>query len=159
MELSLDELKNLFDKIAVSFKHLQFTKKRQLAFLEDLYVLINDGIPANRAVEMMAQVSQGLTRDVASSLAQKIAEGQPLAEGMKEWFAANIVEIIRVGEAGGALAQTLKSGISALSQQGAAMGGFISAVSYPLFVIGIACGLIIYLNTSVFTQFRAIKPI
>src|SRR5579862_8517703 len=90
-EFSLDTLKLYFDQAAAAVKRIQFTKKKQLGFLEDLYLLINDGIPANRAVEMMAQVTQGLTREVASSLSQKIAEGQPLAEGMKEWFAPNVV--------------------------------------------------------------------
>lgn len=159
MELSLDELKNLTDKIFLAFKHWQFGNKRQLGFLEDLYLLINDGIPANRAVEMMSQVTTGINRDVAISLTEKIAQGQPLADGMKEWFAPNVVEIIRVGEAGGALAQTMKSAINTLSQQGVAMGALIGAMMYPLLVIVIACGVIVYLDKSVFVQFKMIKPI
>lgn len=158
MDLSLDGLRNMFSTIAMAFKHWQFGNKAQLAFLEDLYVLINDGIPANRAVEMMSQVTKGLTHEVALSLTQKIAEGQPLADGMKEWFAMNVVEIIRVGEAGGALAQTMQSAISMLSQRGAAIGSFIGAMAYPLLVIIIACGVIVYLKESVFIQFEQIKP-
>lgn len=158
MDISLDELRNIGGKIVLAFKRWQFGNKAQLGFLEDLYLLINDGIPANRAVEMMAQVTTGLTREVAVALSDKIAQGQPLAEGMKDWFSMNVVEIIRVGEAGGALAQTLKSAINMLSQQGVAVGAFIGAVSYPLVVISIACGIIVYLNSSVFVQFRAIKP-
>jgi toxin co-regulated pilus biosynthesis protein E len=145
-------------KITLAIKHWQFSTKKQLAFLEDLYLLINDGIPANRAVEMMSQVTKGLTREVAFSLTHKIAEGQPLADGMREWFSMNVVEIIRVGESGGALAQTMKSAINMLSQQGIAIGSFIAAISYPLLVIIIACSVIIYLNNSVFTQFLIIKP-
>jgi type II secretory pathway component PulF len=108
---------------------------------------------------MMAQVTTGLTRDVALSIAQKISEGRPLADGMRSWFAINIVEIIRIGEEGGALAETLKSAINTLSQQGSSMGAFVGAVSYPLMVIVMACAVIVYLNTSVFVQFRLIKPI
>jgi type II secretory pathway component PulF len=159
MEFTVEELKSLGNKVAMGFRRWQFGTKKQLAFLEDLYLLINDGIPANRAIEMLAQVSRGLTKEVAASLSEKIAQGQPLAEGMKEWFAPNVIEIIRVGEAGGALAQTLKSAINMLSQQGVAMGAFIGAVAYPLLVIIMACIIIIYLNTSVFVQFRAIKPV
>jgi type II secretory pathway component PulF len=159
MDFSGDVFNEYYDKITQSFKHWQFGTKKQLAFLEDLYLLINDGIPANRAVDMMSQVTTGLTREVALSLSQKIAEGQPLAEGMKEWFSMNVVEIIRVGESGGALAQTLKSAINMLGQQGVAIGAFIAAVSYPLLVISIACVVIIYLNNSVFVQFALIKPI
>jgi len=159
MEFSINVLNDYLGRFALAFKHWQFGTKQQLAFLEDLYLLINDGIPANRAVDMMSQVTSGLTREVAMSLSHKIAEGQPLAEGMREWFSMNVVEIIRVGESGGALAQTIKSAINMLSQQGIAIGAFVAAVSYPLLVITIACAVIIYLNNSVFTQFKMIKPI
>ncbi|HEU5281026.1 MAG TPA: type II secretion system F family protein [Gammaproteobacteria bacterium] len=160
--LSLDEWINeartQSGRFSHAFKRWQFGTKKQLAFLEDFYLLVNDGIPANRAIEMMTQVTTGLTREVSASLSDKIAQGQPLADGMKEWFVPNVVEIIRVGEAGGALAQTLKSAINTLGQQGAAVGALISALIYPLMVITMACIIIIYLNTSVFIQFKAIKP-
>lgn len=159
MDLSLEGARALYEKILLTLKHWQFSSKKQLAFLEDLYLLINDGIPANRAVEMMSQVSKGINRDVAESLASKIAQGQPLAEGMKEWFSMNVVEIVRVGEAGGALGQTMKSAINMLSQQGASYSAFVGAVSYPLVVIGIGCIMTIYLNNSVFGQFRLVKPV
>lgn len=158
MDFTLDELKHQVAKIPLRIRRWQFGTKKQLGFLEDLYLLINDGIPANRAIDMMTQVTTGLSREVAISLSTKISQGQPLAEGMKEWFSMNVVEIIRVGEAGGALAQTIKSAINMLSQQGAAIGSFVAALAYPLVVITISCGVIIYLNTSVFTQFRMIKP-
>lgn len=163
MDFSLDTLTDLatqYGNLVVNkVKRFQFGKKAQLAFLEDLSLLINDGIPANRAVEMMAHVGKGLNKEVASSIAHKISQGQALAEGMKEWFSPNVVEIVRVGEAGGALAQTLKSAINMLSQQGVAMGAFVGAVSYPLLVIFMACIIIIYLDGSVFEQFKAIKPV
>ncbi len=153
------EATSQYYKAAAFFKHWRFNKKKQLAFLEDLYVLIADGIPANRAVEMMSQVTTGITREVALTLTNKISEGQPLAEGMREWFAPNVIEIIRVGEAGGALAQTMKSAINSLSASGVAMGSFVGAVTYPLIVIIMGCIIILYLDSSVFTQFKMIKPI
>lgn len=158
MDLSLNQIRDLWNQSVISYKHWRFGNKMQLGFLEDLYLLINDGIPANRAIEMMAQITTGLTREVAVSLSQKIAQGQPLAEGMRDWFATNVVEIIRVGEAGGALAQTMKSAINMLSQRGVALGAFFGAVSYPLLVIVIGCIVVVYLNSSVFEQFRMIKP-
>jgi len=159
MELSFDLLKEYGEKLLIGFKRFQFNGKKQLAFLEDFYLLVNDGIPANRAIEMMSRVSVGLNKEVAVSIGERIAQGQPLAEGMQEWFAPNIVEIIRVGEAGGALSQTLKSAINTLLQRGVAIGSFVGALAYPLFVIVIACGVIVYLRNSVFSQFLLIKPI
>jgi len=158
MVLTSASLGNFFETIMHAIKRWQFGNKQQLAFLEDLYLLINDGIPANRAVEMMGQVTTGLSREVALSLSGKIAEGQPLADGMQEWFSMNVVEIVRVGESGGALGQTLKSAINMLSQQGVAIGAFVGAVAYPLLVIMIACVVILYLNNSVFVQFKLVKP-
>jgi type II secretory pathway component PulF len=155
MDITLNALTG---KISHTIKRWQFGNKQQLAFLEDLYLLINDGIPANRAVEMMGQVTKGINQEVAQSLTAKIAEGQPLADGMNEWFNVNVVEIVRVGESGGALGQTMKSAINMLSQQGIAIGAFIGAVAYPLLVIVIACVVILYLNNSVFVQFKMIKP-
>src|SRR5688572_19722514 len=144
-DFDTDSLKEVSGKATTWFAHLQFGTKKQLAFLEDLYLLINDGIPANRAVEMMAQVTTGLTRDVALSIAQKISEGQGLADGMREWFNPNVVEIIRVGEEGGVLNETLRSAINTMGQRSTAIGGLISAMSYPLLVILMACVVIVYL--------------
>ncbi|OGT36829.1 MAG: hypothetical protein A3F11_08585 [Gammaproteobacteria bacterium RIFCSPHIGHO2_12_FULL_37_14] len=159
MDLSLDEIKNTYAQIVVALKQWKFGNKAQLAFLEDLYTLVNEGIPANRAIDMIAQVTTGLNREVALVISQKIAQGQPLADGMRDWFAVNVIEIIRIGEAGGALAQTMKSAINMLSQRGVALGSFVTAMAYPFFVLMIACAMIIYLNTSVFVQFRTIKPL
>ena len=103
--MDFDDSSNFFQKMLHRIQQYRFSNKAQLAFLEDLYVLVNDGIPANRAVEMLGEVTTGLSREVALSIAQKISEGQPLAEGMRDWFATNVVEIIRVGEEGGALTE------------------------------------------------------
>lgn len=159
MDITVDLLVDYVKRAVLTFKHWQFSGKAQLAFLEDLYVLVNDGIPPNRAIDMLVQVTHGISRDVALSISQKISEGQPLAEGMEEWFSTNIVEIVRVGEEGGALAQTIKSGINALSQRSGVIGAVIAAISYPLMVITIACSIIVYLNQTVFNQFKAIKPL
>ncbi len=158
MALDLITLQDYFDRASLAFKRFQFGNKAQLAFLEDLYTLINDGIPANRAIEMMAQATRGLTQQVALALSQSIAEGRPLAEGMKGWFSPSVTEIIRVGESGGALAQTIKSAISALSQRGVAIGSLIAAISYPLLVLIIGCLVTVYMNHKVLPQFAMIKP-
>ncbi|HSW93091.1 MAG TPA: type II secretion system F family protein [Gammaproteobacteria bacterium] len=152
------DMTTIGNKIIHQLKRLQFGKKAQLAFLEDFYLLVNDGIPANRAIEMMAQATTGITRDVALSIAQKISEGQLLADGMRDWFTVSIVEIIRVGEEGGALTETLRSAIKTLGQQSGATAAVVSAVTYPLIVIAMACGIIVYLNNGVFMEFQTIKP-
>jgi toxin co-regulated pilus biosynthesis protein E len=145
--------------ISNRYKRFRFGGKAQLAFLEDLYTLVNDGIPPNRAIEMMTEVTTDISKDVSMAISEKIGQGQALAEGMTGWFAPNVIEIIRVGEEGGALAETMKSAINSLSQSTGSMGALIGAVSYPLMVIIMACAIIEYLNSSVFVQFKLIKPV
>jgi len=150
---------NFFESVQKSLRHFRFGAKAQLAFLEDFYTLVNDGIPANRAIEMIADATTGISREVAFSISDKISEGQALAEGMRDWFNINIVEIIRVGEQGGALVTTVKSAINTLGRSSGAMGAFVGAIAYPCMVIVMACGVILYLDSSVFVQFKAIKPV
>ena len=140
MELSLDELKDFIRQsrsLQSSIGSLVINTSSH--FLKIYICLVNDGIPANRAIEMMAQVTTGLTREVAFLFLKKLQKVSQLAEGMREWFSLNVVEIIRVGEAGGALAQTMKSAINMLSQHGVAIGSLIGAMAYPLMVIMMAC--------------------
>jgi type II secretory pathway component PulF len=158
MEANLNTTKDFVERAKQWCNRLQFGTKSQVEFLEDFYLLVNDGIPPNRAIDMMTHVTRGVNRNVAVSLAAKISEGQPLAEGMRDWFNVNIVEIIRVGEEGGALNETIKSAINTLTQRGSVLGSFIGAITYPLFVMFIACVIIVYLDNSIFEQFRAIKP-
>lgn len=159
MDLSLNSLIELTQRGSESFKRFQFGNKAQLAFLEDFYALVNDGIPANRAIEMMTEVTRGVSREVALAISQKISEGQPLAEGMRDWFSINVVEIIRVGEEGGILNETIRSAIKTLEQRSGALSALITAIAYPLMVVVMACVVIIYLDKTVFDQFREIKPI
>ena len=74
MDFTFVGLQNFFSKISMVLKRWQFGGRAQLAFLEDLYLLINDGIPANRAIDMMSHIGKGLTREVALSISQKIGE-------------------------------------------------------------------------------------
>jgi type II secretory pathway component PulF len=145
-------------KIGHKLKKLQFGMKAQLAFLEDFSHLVEDGIPPNKAIEMLARASKGVSKEVAASIAANISTGKPLAEGMKEWFAFNVVEIIRIGEEGGALGETIQSAINMMSSRSSTIGAFTGAIAYPATVVLIACLVILYLNKSVFTQFLTIKP-
>lgn len=149
--------------LATSFnsiiKKIQFGPKAQLNFLEDLSHLVDDGIPPNKAVEMLARASKGIVKEVAASLAASISMGKPLADGMRDWFAFNVVEIVRIGEEGGALGETIKSAINMMSKRSSTIATAVSAIFYPLTVVIIACFVIVYLNDSVFKQFLTIKPI
>src|SRR5262249_12303824 len=98
------------------YHHWQFTRKYQQAFLEDLASLIEDGVHASQAIDVIISVSMGITKKVAESISVSIAKGQSLADGMQAWFSHAIVEMIRVGESNGALPQTLRAASTTFSQ-------------------------------------------
>jgi len=150
---------SILDSIQTKFKRLQFNTKKQRDFLEDLTSLIADGVPTNLAVETIAEVTEGITKEVAQEIAMHIAEGKLLADGLKDWFSLVIVEIIRTGEKGGALDKALQAANESLGSRVNALGALVGNLAYPLVVICIALGLIVFLRHSVLSSFVEMKPV
>jgi len=150
---------NYMDVLKQFFYKLQFTGAMQQAFLEDLATLVEDGVPANKAVDVIYQVEEGVKQKVAQSIRQKIAQGRPIAEGMAGWFPIYVTELIRAGESGGTLTQNIRSAALSLGQKTETIASLASSLTYPLVVIVSGCGVAVYLNHSVFNQFMAIKPL
>lgn len=149
----------MFEAITQKFKNLQFTRRLQQAFLEDVSVLIEDGVPANQAVLTVAQIATGPVQNVANAILQKIAEGKPIADGMKGWFPQTIVEIIRAGEEGGTLAENMTAGARALSQQTSGFTSLLNSTVYPVSVVLMGLAVAVFVKHSVFGNFAAIKPV
>lgn len=138
---------------------ISFSNKNQQAFLEDFATLVNDGVPASRAIDVIVKVEQGPKKKVAQALAKCLSEGRSIADGMIGWFSDSTVELIRAGEQGGSLAENMQAAAKALSSKASNINSVIASILYPLVVIMAACGVLIYLNHSVFPQFASIKPI
>src|SRR3989338_10447912 len=85
-----------------------FTRGQQQAFLEDVCMLIEDGVPAPQAIATTHEIATGSVKEVARLILDKIAEGKRIADGMEGWFPQPAVEIIRSGEEGGTLTKTMR---------------------------------------------------
>lgn len=140
------------------WQNFQFNRKHQQAFLEDLAALIEDGVPASQAIDLIIGVTTGITKRVAEDIAVSIAKGQSLAEGMKYWFSHTIVEVIRVGESNGALPQTLRASANSFTSYNNAFSAFLTSVTYPISVIILALGITVFVKNSVLEGFLKIKP-
>ena len=75
----------MFTSALKNIEQWMFSRSEQQAFLEDVSNLIQDGVPANQAIETIHQVSKGHQRQVAEAIMSKIAEGKHLADGMAGW--------------------------------------------------------------------------
>lgn len=140
-------------------KHALFGRKLQLSFLEDLSSLINDGVPAAQAIETIGHITTGAMREMTEDITRCIAAGKPLADGMIGWFPQTIVEIIRTGEEGGSLAETINASARALGQQSSAMASLLNSTLYPVAVISMALGVSVFIKRSVLGSFENIKPL
>ncbi len=149
----------LMDKLFNKFKKLDFTAKKQQQFLEDLSVLISDGVPANRAIEMLTKIYKGGPKKAAIAISKGVASGKTLTESMEGWFDVNTVELIRVGEEGGMLAEIIKNAAQALSHKAGVLASVIAALLYPITVLVAGCIIMVYINNSIFVDFKDIKPV
>jgi len=148
-----------WDSLFSRWQRLQFSRKNQQAFLEDLASLIEDGVPASQSIDVIISVSGGIGKKVAESVALSIGRGQSLADGMQFWFSHAVVEIIRVGEASGTLPQTLRAAASTYTEYTSTLNSFLASVLYPLSVVILALGVTVFIKNSVLHSFLDIKPL
>lgn len=149
------------DQLMAGLDRALFSAKEKQAFLEDLATLIEDGVPANKAVEVMGrlQEKENATKRLIDSILQKIAQGRSIADGMVGWLPQHIVELIRAGETGGTLGQNIRVAAETLGRSNSTMAGLFSALTYPIVVLITGVVVLIYMNGSIFEQFQSIKPL
>lgn len=147
------------EKLQQRLKRYDFGARKQQRFLEDLSVLIDDGVPANRAIEMLSKIYKGSSKKAALAIVDGIASGKTLTESMVGWFDITTLELIRVGEAGGMLGQIIKNASEGLSRKAGSMAAVIGALLYPITVLIAGCFIMVYINNSIFVDFKAIKPV
>lgn len=148
-----------FKQIQQQIKYRLFTPAQQQAFLEDVAMLVEDGVIINQAVETIAKSSHGLPVEVANSILLKLAEGKNIADGMRGWFAESVVEIVRAGEEGGTLANSMQAAAKTVTQRNTAIVSLINSLIYPLIVLCLGLIVTVFVKNSVFDSFAAIKPV
>lgn len=149
----------MFDELKTKIEALFFTRADKRAFLEDIGMLVEDGVPINQAVETVRDTQTGPLQQVSNTVLEKIAQGQNFADGLVNWFPHPVVEIIRAGEEGGTLPQTLLTAAKSLEQESYVMSSLLSSMLYPIAVIILGCAVAVYIRHSVFVNFEQIKPI
>ena len=136
-----------------------FSSGDQQAFLEDFATLVEDGVPANKAVEVVQRISKGSTQSLCNNIMNKIAQGRPIADGLIGWMPQHIVELVRAGETGGTLGQNIRVAAESLSKKNVVVSALFSALTYPIVVLITGVSVMIYMKGSVFAQFAEIKPV
>ncbi|NNM58197.1 MAG: hypothetical protein HKM04_00060 [Legionellales bacterium] len=145
--------------LSKAVEKLSFGTAEQQAFLEDLATLVDDGVPANKAVEVIGHVETGSKRNVADQISLKIAQGKGIVDGMEGWFSPAVIELIRAGEQGGTLGSNIRMAAQTMGTKSETFSSLASSLTYPLVVLIAGCAVLVYMNHSVFIQFAAITPV
>ncbi len=116
-------------------------------------------MPASQAIDVIIEVSEGITKIVAKAISTSLFKGQGLAEGMQAWFSHPVVEVIRVGEASGTLTQTLRAAADTYKDYSSTLSAFLASTLYPLTVMVLALIMTVFIKNSVLTGFVQMKPL
>ncbi len=134
-----------------------FFKKRKkiktadvLLFTEKLAVLLRSGLPIDKSLSLMVELSETETmRDIASSLLKDVNSGKSLAEAMEkfpEFFSKLYVNMIKAGESAGVVDVVMEQLLDYLRQREELKSYVISSLIYPallLFVGILTVGILV----------------
>jgi type II secretory pathway component PulF len=119
-----------------------------LPFLEALHDLATSGLSAGESVRLLSvRIQEPRLRLLCAGLWERISEGAQLSRAMASYpevFESSITNLIQAGEATGSLNDTLARLIEHLSEQKELRRQLLAALAYPLFMVVVACGVILF---------------
>ncbi|HZV80825.1 MAG TPA: type II secretion system inner membrane protein GspF, partial [Geobacteraceae bacterium] len=135
-----------------------------------LATLIGSSVPIYEAITtLMEQERPGELRSVLSRVRDRLAEGSGLAAALSQetgLFSESYISMVAAGEASGALDLVLERLATFLEEQEAIRSRVTTALAYPLLMIVVGCGVMLFLLgfvipkiTVVFADNRAALPL
>jgi type II secretory pathway component PulF len=123
-------------------------RSQRLPFLEALHDLTTSGMSAGEAVRLLStRIKEPALRTLCAALWERLSEGAPLSRAMGDFpavFDSSTVNLIQAGEATGSLNETLERLITHLHEQRELRLQLISALAYPVFMVFVASGVILF---------------
>lgn len=133
-------------------------KLQELAtFTQQLANLLHAGMPLTMALQSMSSLSsKGIPSEVARQLKQDVTEGRSLSDAMGRQsgvFPPLVVNMVRAGEKSGALEEVLRRQASHFERFADVQAKFKSAMIYPVIVLLVGVGLVIFFMTALLPKF------
>jgi type II secretory pathway component PulF len=141
----------------------QLSKKRKpklqelATFTTQMANLLNSGMPLTVALNSMTHLeTRGIPAEVSRGLKQEVTEGRSLSDAMTRQpviFSDLYVNMVRAGEQSGALVQVLRRMATHFQQFAEVQAKFKSAMIYPVMVICVGIGLIVFFMVVMMPRF------
>ncbi len=133
-------------------------KLQELAtFTQQLANLLHAGMPLTMALQSMTSLStKGIPSDVSRQLKQDVTEGRSLSDAMgrqSNVFPPLVVNMVRAGEKSGALEEVLRRQAGHFERFADVQSKFKSAMIYPVIVLFVGVGLVIFFMTALLPKF------
>jgi general secretion pathway protein F len=132
-----------------------------LAFTQQLSTLVDAGIPLDRALTILADLSgSARLRQIVQDVGQSVRTGSTLADALSRHhprpFSRLYINTVRAGEKGGVLEAALRRLAEHLEQTRELREALTSATIYPALLITVGVGAVIFLMTFVLPRFAVI---
>lgn len=139
----------------------RFTAEQQLQFLVDFGQWLGDGQSPNRALsgmELMAKERKANTEiKIITKLKHTLAEGKPIALGMREDFSKDLQLVVDVGQQAGCLSALIKSYQDFQQQRRALLKGCVQSLIYPCSLLIAALVAVAFIGTVIIPRFTELE--
>lgn len=140
----------------ISFSSGRFNDKKKEQFYTDLSMLLDAGLDLNNALRLLKEESENNKGiNIYAELLEKVLVGKSLSSAMvdTEKFTSYEFESVRIGEETGLLSKILIELKRHYERKIALRQQFIGMITYPIIVIFIAMGVLIFLMNYVVPMF------
>jgi Type II secretory pathway, component PulF len=132
----------------------------KVVFLRQFATIIKAGVTVSEALDMLADQEEKNKsfRSVIQLMAADLKEGQTLSQAFEnrgKVFSPMIVHMIRAGEGSGRLEESLDHLAIYYERQHKSRQKMSTAMVYPVFVLCMSLGVVLFLLTSIIPMFRS----
>ena len=133
----------VLDRLDEAFLKWQFrhSMTKQLAFLEDLFHLMGDGVPLSDCLVLVGRVANSLDRRIARWMLRKLDEGGTILEAMTGIFRQDVVAAVAANYASGKIAESGTQVLERLREQWESRRGVATQLVRPLLYLAVSFGL------------------
>jgi general secretion pathway protein F len=129
-------------------------------FTQQLATLLGAGLPLDRSLQVLLELSESVRiKRTVADIRDRVREGGSLSEAMEAQhgtFSRLYINMVRAGEIGGTLDQTLDRLTEYLDRSKELKDSVVSAMIYPVLLILLAAGSLVLLLVYVIPQFTPI---
>ncbi len=143
--------------LAALFRRGPFTGDQLAQFTHQLATLLGAGQPLDRALGILMELPEGeRAKKLIERVRDRVRGGTPLSQALDEEhgvFPKLYISLVRAGEAGGSLEDTLRRLAEYLERSQQLRGSIINALIYPAFLMVGVLGSLLLLLAYVVPQF------